>query len=533
MNLTLPLDTITAAFARAVAAVPDRIFLDCQGATLTFAEVDALSTRYAHGLAAAGAKKGEPVALMLDNNLEHVLLWLAINKLGAISAPVNTGFKGHYLRNQLADSDAGIAIAEAAYCTRIAEIEAELPRRLQLFSRGEADSLSEGKPAALDWLLSQETTPIEDSNGPLDTALLVYTSGTTGNSKGCMIPHNLPCNLAWGAVHYRGVKAGDVIWSPLPLFHLNAIAVVVVTALVAQCTAAIAPRFSVSNFWPEIRRTGATVVSLLGSLAALLADAEDNADAQACVGQIRLLMAAPFPLDIAAKWQQRFGVVSRSAGAYGMTEAATITGTLPDDTPPAGSSGRSGLDFDVRIVDEIDRELPRGEVGEIVCRPRAPGILFSGYWRKPEATLQAFGTLWFHTGDLGRMDANGYLFFADRKKDYIRRRGENISSTELEAIFRKHPALRDVAVHAVLSPLGEDDVKVTAELVTPGAVSAEDLCRWSIDRVPYFAVPLYIEFRDELPRSATGKVLKNQLREEGKTSTTWDREAAGLRFERR
>lgn len=521
---TTPADTITAALARAVASVPDRIFLDCEGATLTFAQADQLSTRYAHGLAQQGLTRGEPAALMLDNNLEHVLLWLAINKLGAISAPVNTAFKGDYLRNQLADCGAKLFIAEMDYRERFEQIAAALPDHPRLFTRN--GNLAD--------LLSDRDEAIADTNTPGDTAMLVYTSGTTGNSKGCMIPHNLPCNLGWGAVNNRGFTSDDIIWSPLPLFHLNAIAVVVVTALIAQCRAAIASRFSVRNFWPEIERSGATIVSLLGSLAALIADAPDEPAAARCRGQIRKLFAAPFPADVAAKWQRRFDVTASAAGGYGMTEAATIATTLTTDTQaPAGSSGRSGIDFDIQIFDADDRPVPIGDVGEIVCRPRLPGILFSGYWRKPEASLAAMRNQWFHTGDLGRMDADGYLFFVDRKKDYIRRRGENISSTELEGVFRAHPAIRDVAVHAVRSPLGEDDVKVTAELVAPDSVTEEELCRWSIERVPYFAVPLYVEFREQLPRSATGKVLKNQLRDEGCTPTTWNRDNANIDLKRR
>ena len=159
--------------------------------------------------------------------------------------------------------------------------------------------------------------------------------------------------------------------------------------------------------------------------------------------------------------------------------------------------------------------------------------MFSGYWNQPEATVKAWRNLWFHTGDLGRIDADGWFYFVDRKKDYIRRRGENISTHEMEAVFRQHPAIQDVAVHAVLSPMGEDEVKVTAE-INPGAeITEEALCRWSIDRLPYFAVPLYVEFRESLPRSATGKVLKEELRADGKTPTTWDREAAGVTFTRR
>ena len=244
---------------------------------------------------------------------------------------------------------------------------------------------------------------------------------------------------------------------------------------------------------------------------------------------MRRVSAAPFPPAVVQKWIDRFGVPAKGTAGYGMTEAATISNLGPDEPHgPPGSSGRVGGDFEVRIFDDSDNELPAGEAGEIVVRPRRPNILFQGYWNRPADTVKVWRNLWFHTGDLGRIDEQGYLYFVDRKKDYIRRRGENISTFEMEAVFRRHPDLQDVAVHAVLSPLGEDEVKVTAELKLGAHLGEEELCRWSIERLPYFAVPLYVEFREALPRSATGKVLKEQLRSEGKTEATWDREAARI-----
>jgi crotonobetaine/carnitine-CoA ligase len=324
------------------------------------------------------------------------------------------------------------------------------------------------------------------------------------------------------------------MWTALPLFHLNAIGASVVTGLIAQCRVAVFPRFSVSQFWPEIERSGAKSIAFLGSMASLLADAPDNEAMKRCYGQIRRVSAAPFPEPVVKKWRERFGVPATGSTSYGMTEAATISGSHPGDPPgPPGSSGRPGSDFEVKIFDDNDLEVAPGATGEIVCRPRRPNIMFGGYWNQPEATVKSWRNLWFHTGDLGKIDADGWFYFVDRKKDYIRRRGENISTLEMEAVFRQHPALLDVAVHAVLSPMGEDEVKVTAELHPGVELTEEALCRWSIDRVPYFAVPLYVEFRETLPRSATGKVLKEELRREGKTATTWDREAAGVTFTRR
>jgi crotonobetaine/carnitine-CoA ligase len=187
----------------------------------------------------------------------------------------------------------------------------------------------------------------------------------------------------------------------------------------------------------------------------------------------------------------------------------------------------------VRLVDDDDVEVPVGEIGEIVCRPTGPNLMFAGYWRRPEETVAVLQNLWFHTGDLGRLDEDGFLFFVDRKKDYLRRRGENISSFEMERTYHGHPAIKDVAVHSVASDVGEDDVKVTAVLQSDVALTEAELCEWSVERVPYFAVPRYIEFRDDLPRNPVGRVLKYQLRDDGVTVTTWDREAAGVTFERR
>jgi crotonobetaine/carnitine-CoA ligase len=269
-------------------------------------------------------------------------------------------------------------------------------------------------------------------------------------------------------------------------------------------------------------------------MATLIAEAPDTEAAQRCYGQLRRVAAAPFPTSVVQKWHDRFGVPAKGSSGYGMTEAATISGTGAGESPgPAGSSGHGGIDFDLQIFDDNDNAMPPGTVGEIVARPLRPNIMFKGYWQKADATVAAWRNLWFHTGDLGKLDETGYLYFVDRKKDYIRRRGENISTFEMEAIFRQHPALKDLAVHAVLSPLGEDEVKITAELHPDAPLTEEELFLWSVERVPYFAVPQYVEFRDELPRSATGKVLKEQLRAEGKTAATWDREAAGIVLEKR
>jgi crotonobetaine/carnitine-CoA ligase len=191
------------------------------------------------------------------------------------------------------------------------------------------------------------------------------------------------------------------------------------------------------------------------------------------------------------------------------------------------------LDVDVRIFDDFDCEVARGEIGEIVIRSRRPGLMFQGYWNNPEATARVMRNLWYHTGDLGMIDSDGYLYFVDRKDDYIRRRGENISSLEVEQAFRHHPAVLDAAVFAVPSELGEDEVMVVAVLRPGAAEGPAELCRWSVDHLPYFAVPRFVEVLEDLPRSHVGRVVKRELRERGVSARTWDRERDGLELERR
>jgi len=346
-----------------------------------------------------------------------------------------------------------------------------------------------------------------------------------------MLPHNYIVSLADQIARAWQRRADDVVLTPLPLFHFNAISVCVVGTLLVGGHSAIERRFSVSNFWPEIKRTGATMVSMLGSPAILIANADDHPDQLG--HKLRLCAAAPMPPDTDRLWQQRFGCKTFSAG-YGLTEASLISMLDAGEPNKPGASGKPNRhEFEVRLVDDDDVVVEAGDVGEIVCRPTGPNLMFAGYWNRPDATVEANRNLWFHTGDLGRIDEDGYIYFVDRKKDALRRRGENISSFEMEKVLYGHASIKDVAVHAVPSPLGEDDVKVTAVLQDDSRVGEEELCRWIADRVPFFAIPRYIEFRADLPRNPVGRVLKYQLRDEGVTEHTWDREAAGVTFERR
>jgi crotonobetaine/carnitine-CoA ligase len=248
---------------------------------------------------------------------------------------------------------------------------------------------------------------------------------------------------------------------------------------------------------------------------------------------LRLMGAAPLPPEVDDVLRERFGIETFS-GAYGVTEASLISWLPPGRSNKPNAAGViNDSYFDVRIFDDDDVEQPVGTDGEIVIRPKRPHVMFEGYWGRPQATVEASRNWWYHTGDIGRLDEDDYLYFVDRKADYLRRRGENISSFEVESVLMSHGKLTDVAVHAVPSPLTEDDLKITAVL-GPGAELAEEaLFRWCIDALPYFALPRYVEFRDELPRSPVGRVLKRVLRDEGVTEATWDAEASGIAYEKR
>jgi crotonobetaine/carnitine-CoA ligase len=510
-------------------------FLDICGKNYTAAEFDVETNRVANGLSELGVGRNDRVASLLENCPEAVVFWLATLKLGAIAVPINAAYKGQFLLHPLTDASAKVLVIQGDLVSRLDGVSSRVPSLEHVVHVGDAgDGVPDVNNHAWKTVLEAPADEILVEVSPPDLATLVYTGGTTGPSKGCMLSHNYCLNLSSQIMRAWDRRSDDVVWTPLPLFHFNPIACAVIGTMLIGGSASVAGRFSVSGFWPEMRRSGATVASLLGAPAVLIVDAEDHPDQQGPEGGVlRMMAAAPLPPVVEKKWQDRFGVRSWSGG-YGVTEAlllSTVSRGVPNK--PGAAGRRNHIEFDVRIFDEDDQELGVGEVGEIVARPKAPHVMFEGYWGRAESTIAVTGNLWFHTGDLGLVDEDDYLFFVDRKKDYLRRRGENISSQEMEATFLAHPDIAEVAVHSVLSDVTEDEVKVTAVLRSGARLSEEDLCRWSVEHVPYFAVPRYIEFREILPKTPLARVQKFVLRDEGVTANTWDRELAGMKIERR
>ena len=529
--------SVVDAMRAAVDDQPDGVFVDFAGTTFTFAQVWERSAALARGLRASGVGPGDPVLAMLDNNEDQLAAWIGTNMLGAIWVGVNTALRGEFLRHVVTDSDARVALCEPDLAERFLTLDGSLGSLELLLVRS-----SDGIGAA-DARMKVEVLDAFRHDGAdqqwFDAAadapsMLIYTGGTTGPSKGCTLSNGMVLNVARRYLECTGRTPDEVNWSPLPMYHLNIVAQTILSSVLLRSTAAIAPRFSVTDFWPEIQRSGATVVNLLGSMGSLIAQMDAVPAMERCVGQIRYVHGAPFSPAVQELWASRFGV-GRMGGYYGMTEAVPLTLLRHDDQVPLDCQGRpNDRDFEIRIVDDDDCEVATGEVGEVVVRPRRRNVMFDRYWKQPEATLAATRGLWFHTGDLALIDEDGYFYFRDRKNDSLRRRGENISSLELEAAFVAHPAIEQVAVHAVPSELTEDEVKVTAVLVPGAALTAVELFEWAKDRVPYFALPRYIEFRERLPVSAVGRVHKFELRAEGVTLATWDRETApGVTWQRR
>lgn len=527
--------TVVGLLAKCVEEHPDAMFLDLAGVAYSYADVWQRSLDLAGALRAGGVRSGQTVVSLQDTHIDAVASWIGANMLGAVWVGVNTALRGEFLRHVVTDAGAAVVVAEPDLVDRLNAIGAQLPHVELVLQRG-SEPPRAGRRLRIEALDDYRCRPVPDPQigTPSDLTCLTYTGGTTGPSKGCMISNAYAVNIGRRGLLQTQRQRDEVNWNPLPMFHLNVLSMTLIGTMLVGGNAALAQRFSASRFWPEIERTGARVVNLIGGLPAILAQLPDTPESQRCFGQIRMVHAVPFPVHLQDIWRKRFGVKIPGALGYGMTEVFPITFSAPNDQAPPESAGRvNSEDLEVRVVDDDDNQVNPGEVGEIVCRPKRSNVMFGGYWRRPEATVAATRNLWFHTGDLGRFDEAGFFYFVDRKNDYMRRRGENISSQELEATFLTHPDIVQVAVHAVPSELTEDDVKVTAVLRAESTLTPAALFEWSKEWVPYFALPRYIEFRSELPVSPLGRVHKYQLRDEGCTADTWDRETAAVSWERR
>lgn len=512
-------------------ATPERRFVTCGARDLGFVALDARTDAVAAGLAAAGVSKGDRVAILCTNRIEMIELFFAVAKLGAIQVPLNAYLKGEFLRYQLADSQASALVVDASARAAVAPMLANLPdlRLLVLLD----DPIASAVPPAIQVRaypdLTSTAAPPLVAVQPADLMSIVYTSGTTGQPKGCMLSHGYYTRVALAMGEGNELTVDDVLITALPLFHGAARMMVLMTGLVHGLPVVVEPEFRANTFIARAAEVGATLVYGIGAMGAALLGTQPSAGDRA--HRLRSIMLIPFPAERQQQLAERFGV-DVYAELFGQTECTPVTWSPLSGPRSAASCGRPGSDLEVALLDDDDRRVPPGAVGEICVRPREPLAMFSGYWGKPQATVDAFRTLWHHTGDYGRADADGFIYFMDRKKDAMRRRGENVSSQELEVAIARHPAITEVAAHAVPSDATDDDIKVCLVVAAGSAVTPGELFEFFKTQLPYFAIPRYVEIVAELPKNAMARVMKHELRKRPMTDAVWDLEALGFSIAR-
>ncbi|MDQ1105389.1 AMP-binding protein [Nocardioides zeae] len=500
-------------------------FID--GPSLTYAALLSEVRAVAGALAADGVRPGDRVVLMVGNRVEFLTVALATAWLGAVSVPLNTALRGDALTAMLdlvgpcrlvADGDVLVDVAGAL------ERSGALTRTWVLPATGDEAApyrLSGLPPWAEPFSALRDggAPPVHDPHPAVDSDLLaiLFTSGTTGPSKGVMWSHRTALAFAENTEWVMGYTADDVIYTCLPLFHINAMYTAFLPGVRNRAPVVVSPRFSASRYWTEIAASGATVTNMLGAIGALLWKQPEQPDERA--HRLRLAMVVPFPVGHDAEFAARFG--TDLTELYGSTDSGIPLGVPHGERRP-GRCGVPAPGWEVVVADEHDRPVPDGTPGELLTRPTRPFVGQLGYWRQPDKTWEAHRNAWFHTGDQVVRHEDGSFSFRDRLKDALRVSGENVSAFEVEHVLTGHPAVAEAAVFAVPGELGEDAVMASVVPEEGHDLDPATLVAEVADRLAYFAVPRYVDVVDALPKTSTQKVRKAELRERGITGTTWD-----------
>ena len=513
--------------------IPDKTFLRTHTAAVTYGELNAAANRFGHAFRSLGLQKGDKVVTLMNNCLEHFYCWFGLGKIGVVDVPINTAYKGQILDYMIKNSEADVLVVDQEYLDRIEFLQDGLQRIRRVVICRPLEVASVNITLKLpclemaDFAAFPETEPVADIHYA-DLATIIYTSGTTGPSKGVMMSHAQCYAFSAQVTRHIGLREDDIDYTCLPLFHANARFMCTYPCMLAEAQVAVAPRFSLSRFWQDIRMFRATVFNGLGAITPILASSPpqpDDAD-----NPVRLAFVLPLPEPYEG-FEKRFGL--KLTTCYGMTEISLPTFPPLDEKMPQRTCGKCIPGYELRIADEYDEELPVGQVGEMLVRDTEPYTMLSGYYNMPEKTLEAYRNLWYHTGDAMYRDENGWYYFVDRIKDAIRRRGENISSFEVESVINTHPAVQESAAIAVKDPvLTEDEVMAVVVVKRGMSLTPEELIEFCVPRMPYFHVPRFVEIVDALPKTSTDKVQKKDLRERGITPQTWDREKAGIKIKR-
>lgn len=509
--------SLAAAMGAAVSKHPDKDFIRHQSQSVSYAEADSLSGRLAHSLTELGVTARDRVAVLMPNSIEHVISLLACARIGAVQVPLNHEYQADAIGRILDMVEPTVLIADESL-SQLSEQALAFAGASPIVITSDVDQLSSANVRASGQFSAMcANAAIEPWLEPAlgEPLVLIMTSGTTGAAKAVEISHGFSLHLASEAVWHQEYVPEDVLFTPYPLFHGDAPLLTVIPGLVAGCTVAIGRKFSASGFWDEIRGHKATVFDYMGAVLAILGKQPvKDTDKD---HKVRLAWGGPAP----ANWkelEERFGMKIREV--YGATECCLPVWESVHAERVDGTAGQVCEHHDVRIADESGMPVENGEVGEILVRATVPHAQMSQYYGNPDATIAAWRDLWYHTGDRGSLDAGGYLRFAGRTKDVIRRRGRNIGAEEIEQVAVVVDGVIDSAAVAVPSELTEDDIKLVVQAAHP--INVADLVADLAGRLPRYMVPRYVEILAELPRTPTGKVDKNVLRREWATAGTWD-----------
>lgn len=505
--------SIPQVWARRVQASPHRRFLLWKDESWSYGEAWDRIRRFAGFLTAHGlGGKGQRVATFLGNRPEVLWTWFGAQLTGAVYVGLNRRHRGVLLADMLTRSRARLLVTENSALDQLPDLRKCGIDYVMVLDQERPTPVQHGTVLSF-----KDALEAEPSDGipllPSDLAVVVYTSGTTGRSKAVRLPHNAYCRGAARFAEAYGLGESDVFHTWFPLYHVGGQIHATMSMVLVGGAVALVPTFSASRFWDQVKRMRATIFAGLGGMLTILWNQPPRPDDGKST--LRIGLCAPVAADMHRQFEQRFGI--KILDQYGMSEAEFIT--LPDNSP-IGSCGRAGPDYDVAIFDEHDRALPAHRTGEIVCRPKAADLIFQGYEDDDAATVRAWRNLWFHTGDLGYRDDDGYFYWVDRESHAIRRRGENVSSWELEQIIQSHPQVAECAVVGVPSPLGEEDVKAVVVPRNGSQLDSRGLHAFCAERMAHFMVPRYIEIRQALPLTPSEKVEKEKLRETA--GVLWD-----------
>lgn len=506
---------------RRAAQTPGKLFaIFADGTSWTYRQTLDVARQAALGFQRLGVQQGEHVMSWLPNGPDALRVWFGLNYIGAVYVPVNLAYRGRILEHVVDNSDASLIAAHADLYGRLADVNrAKLKQAVVI---GGAATAIPGMTTHDAMALSPqgEPAPLSREIMPWDTQTIIYTSGTTGPSKGVLTSYVHLYTAATESFFFLG--ADDRFMLNLPMFHVGGAGPAYAMLLLGG-SISVVDAFDTASFWDVVTRTQATSTVLLGVMATFLVKRAPGPEDRAHT--LRSAIMVPLCEDSEA-FSQRFGCDVYTV--FNMTEVSSpiVSGRNPG---PLTSAGKPRAGVEVRIVDDNDCEVAPGEAGELIVRTDRPWAMNHGYYKNSEATARAWRNGWFHTGDAFRVDEQGHFYFVDRMKDAIRRRGENISSFEVEADVVRHPAVREAAAIGVPSEVGEEDVMVVVAPVEGQSIHPPELLEFLRSRMAHFMVPRYIRVVAALPKTPTAKVQKNQLREQGITADTWDRERAGIK----